>query len=81
MLKIISILLIFFLSGCSLSKPVEIRVPVALNCPVVSLPPQPDLLIYKLTVTDSPAVVVRAYVVSVRELLNWERIVRVQHGQ
>lgn len=72
-IKAVALTLLLAIAGCSTTSPaiietkiVEVPVAVPIN---VTIPPRPVLEIDKLTPTDSPGVVVRAYLITVEQLV------------
>jgi hypothetical protein len=67
-MKIVVLLLSLFLVGCATAKDVHVSIPV-MRQEAIKLPAAPDLPIYHLDSNSKPDQVAKAYVVSVKALL------------
>ena len=54
-------------------RTVEVRVPVAVPCPVPTRPDRPVLALASLPLTATPAEIARAYVLTVEQLTGYAR--------
>jgi hypothetical protein len=69
--KILIIVLLILISGCSGTK-------IAFECPKVQLPPDPVLATSILTSKSQDDEIIKAWVASAASLKNWNRVVRAQ---
>jgi len=64
------IILSLLLMGCSTAKPIEVDVPIPINEPEQKLPPKPHLPIQDLTKSSTSAQTWKAYVMTVKVLVD-----------
>ena len=59
------------MAGCVAPKPI----PIAYNCPIIQLPPDPEIITRQLTDASRPDEVMKAWVATASSYYQWNRIV------